>query len=1666
MESVAEGESSEYYSQEYYSEQNLSEEKERQSAFLTENISPNNPVSTPAHYTDNVFGRNNNNNASQPARSSHQAVPLPPEIEDFNTFANEYCDNLNFEDFSNNATGFEDREPPKKKYIISTGDSTAAPATGVAVYCPDMPKLSSELFIHSQIDSKESTVRERIVPTKSKHFSVPVPTYQTKVGGRKYRTKSRPFSDADYFYNSFFYAEEKLAKYKDHKLDPKIPLPRKINFRGRRRLKKLLHQAMFLQDEIYLHSSFFGNEDQNRDNSIIVDSGTTLHIGRDRSDFRKISTETVRIRGVAGNSIAYRGILKDSALGSNIQAIWFEKLPVKMLLSVLGLARDGWNTQFTDNLNYAQNRRTGEIIKLKTARGLPCLNVSFDGEVSDSYLSTQSVENSGSYDKARGINTDAEWDIECTYCDEPIPKQWDQALVDTKVNDTLKGAKTKNKKINRKRKRDDEEAEQAKHPGETQMFRSKVSKLLEHQRFCHMFTDPSTRCRCFDCLEFKGRKASHDSIRKKRYDGGIPFTLFSCDFFGQIKPESFRGCKWVLLYICDCCGYTKCHPLKNKSDAPYSLVKFVNEVRAKCGVHPGETKSSDGKLFFRGIHSDNEPVLRGELWRQAVRKTGLTELHSVPYCPQQNGTCERMVGTIKSALRTTMHNVDPRVWDYCVEHIGKVWNVKVSKKASKYSKKGVPACPDDIMEQESSNPFFRSGIHRLKYLKRFGCLTYFKKDVAPEGPDDLKNLKNFALRPRRVKGIHLGFSGKNSAWLVGTMNSDKKFTVYETIDAVFVESVLVRDIRLLCKSDTSLPVVDTNGNVLGLPSSIFDSAQPQGSVQTVEAGAQVVNRGIGSAQARHSAEEVIPTLGEILGLGGSEEEHSGDIIIDNSDKSDKTVEILSDGVDRHATDGAPMEKLELQGQTSRIVEEFDQQEPQVRKGKNKTVATKEALKEAGVVFGPPAPKKRRGRPPGSKDVSKRTRRSKKGIQAARLDAFWLEENTENNFVNTTPFPVEYAHLAMDADDEQDSTEISLFLAKDEPDKESDQESDDESNTPVEGSGFKPSQPGDSVKPTWAFKEGNPERPSWIMAKDKEGTRILAYKTWRKLSKKEEDEWRAGRLKAVPCALLLNRKRCGRFKARLVVLGNRWQPDTKNSVYASVVSQTGNRAVVTHCAREGFHIIPFDISNAFIRAEMGDLRVVIKLPDSFKTGPDDDGKRMLLKALYGLPISPRLWAKTLTKDLTTLGWEECKSEPGVYRKYNADHTEVVAYITVYVDDCIVGAKTKELCEAEVAKINAKHPLEYIKVQTDDDDTMHFDMCGADIAYNAKLNSLKISMSNYIDKILKRFNMEGCKARPIPGFEEEKLYTKSKPCDFKYKAAVGALQWLATTARPDIAHSTNMLARAGAQPVTKAMHKCVKLVFKYLEGTKDVGLEYSKQIEEEFDKEYAIIGQHEDNVSMNKEELKAPLHLFTDASFGVAYKTLRSITGVVVYLHGMPIAWKTKVQTIHTSSTTESEWVALADGIEFSQSCYGLQRFLVGKDELAPNEGPIWQDNRPVCINARKGPEGSEEIPKKTRHIALRYARVLEHGKRLWFVPTDHQLADGLTKSVHRNPLLQIFTRVPANPEPYTAEEEEEDLDFTDCYFSGRRKEVDEFDAWLVSLKVHQSTWYTDSAAQFW
>ena len=121
----------------------------------------------------------------------------------------------------------------------------------------------------------------------------------------------------------------------------------------------------------------------------------------------------------------------------------------------------------------------------------------------------------------------------------------------------------------------------------------------------------------------------------------------------------------------------------------------------------------------------------------------------------------------------------------------------------------------------------------------------------------------------------------------------------------------------------------------------------------------------------------------------------------------------------------------------------------------------------------------------------------------------------------------------------------------------------------------------------------------------------------------------------------------------------------------------------------------------------------------------------------------------------------------------------------------------------------------------------------------LNGVLIHQSSYTEKFLKRFYMD--KSHPLsspmvvrslevtkdpfrPKEENEELLSPEVP----YLSANGALMYLANYIRPNIAFSVNLLARYNSTP-TKRHWNGIKHILRYLRGTNDMRLFYSKAME---------------------------------------------------------------------------------------------------------------------------------------------------------------------------------------------------------------------------------------------
>ena len=118
---------------------------------------------------------------------------------------------------------------------------------------------------------------------------------------------------------------------------------------------------------------------------------------------------------------------------------------------------------------------------------------------------------------------------------------------------------------------------------------------------------------------------------------------------------------------------------------------------------------------------------------------------------------------------------------------------------------------------------------------------------------------------------------------------------------------------------------------------------------------------------------------------------------------------------------------------------------------------------------------------------------------------------------------------------------------------------------------------------------------------------------------------------------------------------------------------------------------------------------------------------------------------------------------------------------------------------------------------------------------------------------------------------------------YRSAVGMLLYLTKHTRPDIANSVREHSRMmdGAAP---EHFKTLLRLIKYVIDTKDhtLKLKVTRNDENIFN----IQGYSDSDYAGNKDDRK-------------------SITGIIVYCAGVPIAWKSKGQKVVSLSSTESE-----------------------------------------------------------------------------------------------------------------------------------------------------------------
>ncbi len=204
------------------------------------------------------------------------------------------------------------------------------------------------------------------------------------------------------------------------------------------------------------------------------------------------------------------------------------------------------------------------------------------------------------------------------------------------------------------------------------------------------------------------------------------------------------------------------------------------------------------------------------------------------------------------------------------------------------------------------------------------------------------------------------------------------------------------------------------------------------------------------------------------------------------------------------------------------------------------------------------------------------------------------------------------------------------------------------------------------------------------------------------------------------------------KARCVAMGNLQYDDEYGDTYAPTARLYTVRTMAAIAAQEGLTMKKFDLTGAFLIADM-DKPIHVQIP-----GYDlpRDKALLLKKVLYGTKSSGALYAKEIAKWFKEFGFESCTVDETLFRltRVKNDKTSTLL-VSLYVDDGACCTNDEDLYQEFIQALGAKYELS-------DSGDLDWHL-GIKVMQNLQEGSISLDQTAYIDSVLKRFNMEGAK-----------------------------------------------------------------------------------------------------------------------------------------------------------------------------------------------------------------------------------------------------------------------------------------------------------------------------------
>lgn len=439
----------------------------------------------------------------------------------------------------------------------------------------------------------------------------------------------------------------------------------------------------------------------------------------------------------------------------------------------------------------------------------------------------------------------------------------------------------------------------------------------------------------------------------------------------------------------------------------------------------------------------------------------------------------------------------------------------------------------------------------------------------------------------------------------------------------------------------------------------------------------------------------------------------------------------------------------------------------------------------------------------------------------------------------------------------------------------------------------------------------------------------------------------------------------KHKARLVVKGcSQREGIDYSETYAPVVRYNSIRLLLSIATNLDLQIDQMDVVTAFLHGDIEEEIYMVQ-PEAFNDGTERVCR--LKKSLYGLKQASKAWYTKLNDAIVEFGLRRSNWDPCVYFKRDSNGKLII--VAVYVDDLLIfsndNAMRRQLKQQLSTKFRMKDLGEVSSV------------LGLNVVRDRKRGTLSIDQHNYIDGMLKRFNMQESNPVTSPLDHNAKLSMEMCPKNdaerkqmenVPYRQAVGCIAHLAQVSRPDIAYALSVVSRFNNNP-GQAHWTAVKRILRYLKGTSKAKLEFNRKGNNE------LVG-------------------FCDSDWAGDPDDAKSTTGFIFMLNNGPITWCARKQQTTAISTTEAEFMSLTEAIQETMWIRGIKDEILGR---ASQPTQINCDNKSAIAIA-----STAMFHHRTRHMNAKTGFVRENIEakliELNYVQTQEQSADVLTKAL--------------------------------------------------------------------